>query len=1514
LEDIITVDQEYNQLSQTFQNNVSALKDLIPIIGPGDPLEEYFKATQNLSSWMITTFENFPAFPSKTTSQIDFDSINSADVSLSGVENKISTSKLSEYNQLSDLLTKTNSIVDASSNEEHKQSLVKISSSIETSWNTFNNLVNLGKLRLQELNWVVELRSKVADVDVEVKKVEAMLDGVEESRKKTHDDGSVNPSPINTGIISTGSSSDITVTGIVFSSSVLDEWYTKVVAVEELVFGLAAKVKEINQLLLHDRFRAPDDLTVHIQNIITSKISDLKNKIYSTKQKLGHDRRIGRWFDDANEIDKSISDTKNKVTELEVPDFVHKHEWSEDDFNLESFVNGRREIFESILNESNQCKSKIDDLDKKATDITTAIKDSMDREDQATVELMTKQLKNLNGRLVKLSDFITLLLEQTTTDRFSVVINLLTSMQSMRNQMAQIRKTIIEHNDAGLVHGDVKDLESQITDFESNLLTDDSALSKALKHKHAKLLLTIQNIRIALAENRLQMAAYLSPSSPTSPTSASSEFDRLSVKIQDQLEAFHAQLVSPPTYMIDTSNSENDETQREPQRVHGLTCTDDHVDELTERYSKIESDLTSFERSLWVEFWLKSEPAKKTRGSEVIDRINELEAKFASIKDLIEERKRDLLNIKEGREFARSAHDIRNKLDEVKGKMRKGDTTTDASIQELDALMVDTNKMLNDLESSYAHLISPEAQDMSYREAFKNHKEQYVRVIAWIEEVRIWFKEAERIRKWIDERINTLENVPQVDVFQEGEASATQQQVDEWQKDYDDLERVVEKFDSEDMTRLRAHVKNIMGNEVAPSDSMSPADTMTISITLQTLTILDQLLEMLKRRENELIVLALRVKWEREHGKAMSVRDRITDEIKEFILNRGRWKPPISPREDGWFIDASQPKQSDVTLEAQTHYNSIDDFENNIIPPTGEIFDELVDSSSVPVPEHLLVRQENLEEEVLKELKDYYEFAKDILTQRKQVLDYSETAENTHMRGIRLKDELVEEENHPRGGSVEKDYIARVNELNNRVEASWNSMAEKILYPEHESHDASENDIVREGVAAYHKNLQGLLQETDEALKNYQRALRFVKMAEEYKKEAAKLEKWITKKDDFVNNRKFDVFQEPCKFTSKDVEDYVSGNAQIVMDVHNFDNDELKVLHAKVADLVAEIKAVGTKCVNTEELNNMMSNLDTKLNVLQDDIQLLRQREPDEVDAAQKRLVWEDSYKEFRPFVDASLKESKDFIASKASWKLNTPEDKSSREDLDQEYSTFKEKVETHLQPFETDHKSKYDAFIEASEKLTDKDRRSNIEKRQSNLENDVNKLNEHVYYTRDLLDQRAAAVEYNFEATVLDKVANEIKNNLIEAEKNVSKGPSEIDFETNLKDFNQNVKKLWEEHGSKIPYPTSPIMNEVKVTKNTVIKEASQKRLSSLESMGEELDKLYATYQSSLALQARANEYLNDSSRLQDWIAERLKDLNDRKVDPLAEDCLFNESQVQKMNEEHEKFKQENARVDIEE
>ncbi|CAJ0913885.1 8038_t:CDS:2 [Entrophospora sp. SA101] len=137
----------------------------------------------------------------------------------------------------------------------------------------------------------------------------------------------------------------------------------------------------------------------------------------------------------------------------------------------------------------------------------------------------------------------------------------------------------------------------------------------------------------------------------------------------------------------------------------------------------------------------------------------------------------------EGRKFAKSANAIRDQLDIIKGKMRRQDTKTDASIQELDAHMADALEMLNNLESAYQHLIAPDVGDERYRERFDEQLNQFNLVEAWIKEVKIWFKEA----------------------LQEGKVPATQEQVDEWQDDYDKLELEVEKFDAEDMTRLRAH-------------------------------------------------------------------------------------------------------------------------------------------------------------------------------------------------------------------------------------------------------------------------------------------------------------------------------------------------------------------------------------------------------------------------------------------------------------------------------------------------------------------------------------------------------------------------------------------------------------------------------------------------------------------------------------------------------------------------------------
>ncbi|CAG8474256.1 9863_t:CDS:2 [Ambispora gerdemannii] len=1826
-----SVDEELAEHRKLFQAAMSKMENL-ELYSVGGPLGEYYKAIKSFASLMAKQTSKLPDFPPLTSNHIDSDILKTID----------------------EILLRLDAEIISSGSEQAQLKKQDIELSLEQLWQSFIGIAKASKLKLREFDWVSELSTKVEKVEFEVKKVEAMLEGVLES-----------PDAVSLSSSISSNNGDVTVTGIIFSSSLLDEWYTKIIAVEELAREVIDKVHEFGELYRHPRFRAPPDLSKRVDVIIENFLPSLKSKISDTKEILAHDRRIGRWFDGGNEADKWISETLNRAKQLEVPDFVNKYEWEEEENNLESLVEARRNMIENIAEDAKQFyQEKIEHLILKAKDFKDGIKDFDDQEDQIVVQLMAKQHKTLDQKFNKLTDFITLLLEQTTTENYRILLNHLESIQSMRTNMQSIRKMIIEHNDADLVVDDVNKVEQEIIDFQQQLPkndNEDTALSKALRQKHTKLLDTIRNIKIALSENRLQMAAYLSPSSPSSPTSSASEFDRLSIDISKRLDNFQAKLISPPTYMID-SESESEE----PERVHGLTCSDDHIEDLTESYGSIESDLLSFERSLWVEFWLTSERAKRIRGQEATGRINELETTFIEVKRLMKERNNDIAVIKKGREYAKGIEKIRDQLDAVKAKMSRGETTTDSSIQELDEYMVEAKRLLKELDHLYKDLLSPDAHDQSYLLKYKEYKEFYKIVEDWIEEVRIWFREAERIRIWIEKRIEILENVEKVDVFQTSNISTlvTQEKVDDWQKDFEELEKEVEKFDAGDMARLRAHVKEIMGTQEEANKAMSPADTTTIAITLQTLTILDQLLNTLKKRENELTLLSLRVQWEREFDRAMNVWHSLISEIKDFTINHARWKPPISQTEDGWLQPAQQLEQSEVNTEAENIKDRMSDYKNVSIPPTTELFDEFVDTSYVEVPDHLMTKQENLEERDLQDLEDYFGFSKRVIVQRKDVLDYVLSANLIHKDGLALLQDLIKEESNPRGGKIQQKFNSRVQEINDRVESAWLSKGSRVVYPDDPRHDQAENVRVREGVDQYYRKMRELYDKIVEALRAYERALRLVTLAEEYKEAAKRLDKWIDQQNSLLKKRKVDVFVEKCKYNKQDVETFLTDNNQLVIDIENFKEQDLKPLYEKISALISEVKSIGTKCVNTDELDSIVSGLDNKsvdldakvdshgkelyvldkrvqwedqysdandwinstmsktnrflttfeslknikeeisnfeenslkntqtaftdlcdifnilpnietapehihsrqkklndnllsvkdlsdythkvieqkksvvdymneaneadsygekiksdltqalstvlsegkdddtnfieritlfkekidkawrelaeivpypsrnkddnkivndvnvdnalknaddvkfnksvkdaiekkndllqklfnnlqellldfqrsialyrsvkacedkvkelndwinekipivearrvdvfadnlsmmntevenlmqenkelfakvqnfeaedvntlrakiqnlledikdakaknidtdplttsLKKLENDLETLKnliQIEANELDAVDKRINWENTHQKSLDWINNAINETKDFTSSKAAWRVDTPEDKSSIEPLDVEFKGIKEKVDSHLSNEIAENKTNYDQFILASDKLTYKeDRRVDIEKRQTLLESNVKKLNDHVDYARALLDQRGVVVEFMSEASNLESIGAELQQQLIDAEKNVASGPSEIDLETKVNEFNNKVKNLWENTGSKVPFPISEIMNEVDHTENSVVKEAVDNRYALLKELGGSLDELHEKYQTSLALQQRANKCLLDSARIQDWIAGRLQILNDRQVDPLVVECTWKESEVQKMQQEHEEFLEENARADVE-
>ncbi|CAH1756377.1 8969_t:CDS:2 [Entrophospora sp. SA101] len=1235
-------------------------------------------------------------------------------------------------------------------------------SSIEDLINWMNSrfnkiLINHELLKPVELNWTSNLLQKIQGISIEIQKVEVMLEGVEESRKKTHDESttfatrnnnsglltsspnsstanfnnnnnngndtsSTNPTATSlhntpvitnvaskTSLASSASSSSsmiadegITVTSIVFSSSLLDEWYTKVVAADELLkHEVYEQVKELINFYQHEKFRAPIDLVNHVTEIVNHVIPLLSDKIYYIRQTLSQDRHIGRWFDGSNESDKWISDTFRRVKQFEVPDLINKYDWTDEKQNIENMIQDRRRIIYGIKQDILQFENeRLKDLERKSNDLhsimlnhqpssnspdpaspiatsaTTTTTSSVSsnnssiiiqnsQEDLLVIELMEKQLKSLKEKLTKLKKFIDNILLQTNVESFLMIIDILENLQNLRNEITQIRKSIIEHNDANMVKDDVINVEEKIKNFEKQLPhktessensndnnnnntptmnttttttkktnTTSPGLVKALKNKHKKLLLTIQNIKIALAENKLQMAAYLSPSSPSSPTSANSEFDKLANIIEQKLENFYTRLSSPPTYMLDcntnnsgidndtdhdcTNDKNNEEgiEEVEPEQVHGLTCNDDHVEEWSERYNKIESELILFERSLWVEFWLKSEPAKRLRGEEVIGRINKAEKTFADIKDLMILRQNNLQTIREGRKFAKSANAIRDQLDIIKGKMRRQDTKTDASIQELDAHMADALEMLNNLESAYQHLIAPDVGDERYRERFDEQLNQFNLVEAWIKEVKIWFKEAERMRVWIDKHIVVLENFPKFDALQEGKVPATQEQVDEWQDDYDKLELEVEKFDAEDMTRLRAHINEAISNDLS--------------------------------------VLALRVDWEREFAKALNTWNILINSIKDFIINRGRWKQPIGIRDDdGWFINANQPNQKDVLIELESINQYVISFESVNIPETGQIFDELVETSLVEVPEHLLIRQENLEESDLVFLKLYFEFCRNVLQQRQEVLEYAQVSETTYIDGLKLKNELIEEERNPRGGLIEKKFIERVEEFNKNIEQAWSNIGEKVIYPDHSDHDQNENHLVKEGVDAYHRKMEDLKFKVNKAMKDYQDAFRLLEKELQQKSDdlfndISNLEDLVNKRLAMLEERKIDPLETECLHNEEQVKELLKEHEEFLAENNRIDLEDINQIKEGIEKLVEDIKSSN----NDDPVDQIhLHDAFKKLNEKFAELQLKTSERQLDLSVLQPCASWEDKIAPGMQSLNDLINEVNKFIAEKARWK-----------------------------------------------------------------------------------------------------------------------------------------------------------------------------------------------------------------------------------------------------------------------
>ncbi|ORZ01049.1 hypothetical protein BCR43DRAFT_561375 [Syncephalastrum racemosum] len=313
--------------------------------------------------------------------------------------------------------------------------------------------------------------------------------------------------------------------------------------------------------------------------------------------------------------------------------------------------------------------------------------------------------------------------------------------------------------------------------------------------------------------------------------------------------------------------------------IHPLAPQDEAAAALAEYEAAAESvsgEVAAFDQGPWKAFLSIARAqlpsvrqAVSARHAQVLQQREDLDA-------LVRRTKRGCSLYQRGMAFGRWMDQVDLQLTQVQTEMEK--PTTDASIRDLEQRV--SSVRLHGIREEYYDLFDGTASEAGYAARLASVEQRYRVVRDWVDQVRVWFIEAGRIRSWIETRIDTLRE------HEEASVHIDDKDVAELYREHALLKRQIEQFDADDMSRLRAHVKQLTSSR---TEELSPADASTIEITLQTLNRLNQLTQLTQRRTEYLDALMARVNWQDLHAQATAWVQGTDRELDAFLKGEAPW-------------------------------------------------------------------------------------------------------------------------------------------------------------------------------------------------------------------------------------------------------------------------------------------------------------------------------------------------------------------------------------------------------------------------------------------------------------------------------------------------------------------------------------------------------------------------------------------------------------------------------------------------
>lgn len=730
--------------------------------------------------------------------------------------------------------------------------------------------------------------------------------------------------------------------------------------------------------------------------------------------------------------------------------------------------------------------------------------------------------------------------------------------------------------------------------------------------------------------------------------------------------------------------------------LHPLQAAEEDYSAYDRNFKALQSEfqaLTDGDLHLLVHAYLTEELAPVWRDHpKVIWRKEQILQLHNSLASEFERSEWTLSNFRRGFAFARMCSSIRHELDLVQNKMVKS-ITTHHDIEELEMRMVKTTGMVDMLKTNFGDLLLLATRNENQQLVLANHSEEdtiqapshqqqtdaaYLAkfeliesknelVRTWVEEVRVWFAEAERIRQWIEIRSDQLNNTNLPDALVMVEVPATLEQVKAFNTTHALLEKEIETFDKEDMARLRSHVKTLTGSGRADKD-LSPADTTTIEITLTTLMTLDKLIHLLKKKSYNLQVLTQRVLWEDEYVKTMAWLNETNDETDTFLNTSARWRASEAEDELEEAMSSNMKRERLMAKEKQKEMivqqllkleRKMAEFDQGQFTTTIELFQDLDNTSTVELPNHLESRQDACEE-FFSDLMKRMTFARQVVEQRLNVMDFLYQIEMVMDDTRELQVDLADAETKAHPGDNDREMTARVQNMHERIVQLVTATAGRIRYPEpgldmDKAPNAAANEEISQVITSKRNLLIELSEDLDQRLNAFRNVLLLHRRAKEHLDDAVRLCDWADERVKTIRRAKINVQDAASgSFTVEDLQRLERDRDNMLNKLKNGKENEVIDLLTHIQQLLETTERFNISSIDKDGLIEVSQQLEERFDRLQ---QILEEHGLD-LEALRKKMEDGNTYFEnarsLRSFINEtrhsmpSLKQTCGFITGQS--------------------------------------------------------------------------------------------------------------------------------------------------------------------------------------------------------------------------------------------------------------------------